>query len=350
MLGIVFLFGAIGVGKFYPVLLQLLFTKEIELKKADHSINILLLGIAGGTHDGPDLTDTMMFASIDTNKNRVTLVSIPRDLWVPELKAKINTAYAAGNNQEKNGGLTLSKVVVSKVVGQPIDYVLAIDFQGFVKAVDLVGGLDIDVVRTFDDYEYPIEEKREDLCDQTLEEATLRIATESALIVFPCRYEHIHFDKGIQHMDGARSLIFVRSRYAEGEEGTDFARSQRQQKILYAFKEKIFSLGTILNPIKLTSLYTILSESINTNIQQSEFDDFVKLIQKVKNAKISSSVIELEDKKKNKPGLLINPPLEDFNGSWVLIPRKGNGDFSEIQKYISCLRMSDSCSINFIRE
>lgn len=350
MLGLVFIAGAIGIRKFYPVLFQLIFTKDIELKKADHSINILLLGLAGGTHEGPDLTDTMMFASIDSDKNRVTLVSIPRDLWVPELKAKINTAYAAGNNQEKNGGITLSKVVASKVVGQPIDYVLAIDFTGFVKAVDLVGGLDMDVVRAFDDYEYPIEEKREDICDQTLEEATLRIATEAATVVFPCRYEHVHFDKGLQHMDGAKSLIFVRSRFAIGEEGTDFARSQRQQKVLYAFKEKIFSLGTILNPIKLTSLYTILSESINTNIQQSEFDDFVKLVQKVKNAKVSSSVIELEDKKRKKPGLLINPPLEDFNGSWVLIPRKGNGDFSEIQEYVLCLRASDSCSVNFIRE
>lgn len=350
ILGIVLLFGAIGVEKFYPVLLQLLFTKEIELKKADHSINVLLLGIAGGTHDGPELTDTMIFASIDPDKNRVVLVSIPRDIWVPELKAKINTAYAKGNNRKKGGGLTLSKAVVSKVVGQPIDYALAIDFAGFVKAVDLIGGLKIDVKQSFNDYEYPVEEKREDLCDQTLEDATLRISTESALIVFPCRYEHIHFDKGLQYMDGAMSLIFVRSRYAIGEEGTDFARSQRQQKVLYAFKEKIFSLGTILNPIKLTSLYSILAESIDTDIKQSEFDDFIKLMQEVKNAKIYSSVIELEDKKKNKQGLLKNPPLEDFKGAWVLIPRVGNGNFLEIQEYVSCLRVSDSCSVNFIRE
>ena len=350
ILGIVLLFGAIGVGKFYPVLLQLLFTKEIELKKANHSINILLMGIAGGTHDGPQLTDTMIFASIDPDKNRITLVSIPRDIWVPELNAKINTAYAKGNNRAKGGGLTLSKVVVSKVVGSQIDYVLAIDFAGFVKAVDLMGGLEIAVERSFDDYEYPVEDKREDLCDQTLEDATLRIATIAATVVFPCRYEHIHFDKGLQHMDGSRSLIFVRSRYAIGEEGTDFARNQRQQKVLYAFKEKIFSVGTILNPIKLTSLYTVLAESIDTDINQSEFDDFIKLMQKIKNAKIHSSVIELEDKKKNRPGFLINPPLENFKGTWVLIPRLGNGNFSEIQKHVSCLRVSDSCPINFIRE
>lgn len=348
LFGIIFFAGAVGIVKFYPVLFQLLFTEDIELKKADHSINILLLGIAGGTHDGADLTDTMMFVSIDPDKNKIILVSIPRDLYMPELKAKINTAYAKGNNRAKGGGLTLSKAVVSKVVGQPIDYVFAIDFAGFVKAVDLIGGLEINVKRSFDDYEYPIEDKREDLCDLTIDEATARIATESALAVFPCRYEYIHFDKGLQHMDGARSLIFVRSRYATNEEGTDFARSQRQQKVLYAFKEKTLSLETILNPIKLTSLYSVLAESIDTNIKQSEFDDFVKLVQKIKNAKISSSVIEIEDKKQKRAGLLINPAPSDFNGAWVLIPRAGNGNFSEIQEHVSCLRTSDLCPIKFL--
>lgn len=345
LFGIVLFAGAVGIVKFYPVLFQLLFSPDIELKKADHSINILLLGIAGGTHDGADLTDTMMFVSIDPDKNKIILVSIPRDIYIPELKAKINTAYAKGNNRAKGGGLTLSKAVVSKVVGSPIDYVFAIDFAGFVKAVDLIGGLEIDVRRSFDDYEYPIEDKREDLCGLTVDEATARIATESALVVFPCRYEYVHFDKGLQHMDGTRSLIFVRSRYAIGGEGTDFARSQRQQKVLYAFKEKIFSLGTILNPIKLTSLYLILAESIDTDIKQSEFDDFIKLVQKIKNAKISSSVIELEDKEQKKAGLLINPPLTDFNGAWVLIPRVGNGNFLEIQEHVSCLKATDSCPI-----
>ena len=336
---------AVKTAKLFPVLFQLMFNKEIQLKKTDGSVNILLLGVGGGKHDGPDLTDTIMYANVNQAKNKITLVSIPRDLWIPDISEKINTAYAIGNSKQKDGGLVLAKAVVSKVINQPIDYAFVIDFSGFVKAVDLVGGLDITVDRTFDDYEYPVEEKYDDLCGHTLEEATQLIASESATVVFPCRYEHIHFDQGSAHMNGSQALKFVRSRYAIGDEGTDFARSRRQQKVISAFKDKVFSLQTILNPIKVASLYGVLSDNIHTDIPSSEFDDFIKLAQKMKGAKMYSAVIDAQDLTKGKKGLIINPPLEDFDGKWVLIPRIGNGKFSEIQHYVSCVLTSDTCPI-----
>ncbi len=330
---------------FFSFAYQLIFNKNIELKKSDGNINVLLMGVGGGQHEGPDLTDTMIFSSISVEKNKIFLSSIPRDLWIPDIKEKINTAYAIGNGKQKDGGLILSKAVVEKVVGQPIDYIVVVDFDGFIKAVDLVGGIDIDVENAFDDYQYPNEDKRDDLCGHTLEEATVLIASGSATEVFPCRYEHVHFDKGLQHMDGARSLIFVRSRYAIGDEGTDFARSRRQQKVINAFKDKIFSVGTILNPLRIANLYSVLSDHIHTNIPQDKFDDFVKLGNKMKHASIQSAVIDVGDKALNKKGLLINPPIESFNGAWVLIPRVGNGNFSEIQNYITCILASKVCEI-----
>lgn len=337
---------AVKTAKFLPILFQFVFNKEIQLKKTDGSVNILLLGIGGGKHDGPDLTDTIMYANVNQTKNKVTLVSIPRDLWIPDISEKINTAYAIGNNKQKDGGLILAKAVVSKVINQQIDYAFVIDFAGFVKAVDLVGGLDIIVDRTFDDYEYPVEEKYDDLCNHTLDEATKLIATESATVVFPCRYEHIHFDKGLLHMDGEHALKFVRSRNATNEEGTDFARSRRQQKVISAFKDTIFSLQTILNPIKVANLYGVLSDNIHTDIPNSELDDFIKLAQKMKGAKMYSTVIDAQDKTKGKKGLLVNPALTDFDGKWVLIPRLGNGKFSEIENFVSCtLSSSDNCMI-----
>lgn len=337
---------AVKTAKVFPILVQLLFNKEIQLKKSDGSVNILLLGVAGGQHDGPDLTDTIMYANVNQTKNKVTLVSIPRDLWIPDISEKINTTYAKGNNKQKDGGLILTKAVVSKVINQPIDYAIVGDFAGFVKAVDLIGGLDIAVEKSFDDFEYPIEEERENLCGHTLEEATGLIATQSALVVFPCRYEHIHFDKGSQYMDGVLALKFVRSRYATGDEGTDFARSRRQQKIISALKDKVFSLQTILNPIKVANLYGVLSDNIHTDIPSSEFDDFIKLAQKMKGARMYSTVIDAQDKTKGKKGLLVNPALTDFDGKWVLIPRIGNGKFSEIANFVSCtLSSPDSCMI-----
>ncbi len=332
--------------KFSPVLLQLIFNKNISLKKADHRINILLLGTGGGVHEGPNLSDTIIFLSLDPILNKVYLISIPRDLWIPSLNAKINTAYATGLTQRKDGGLVLIKQVVSKVINQPIDYALKIDFDGFIKAVDLVGGLEVKVERSFDDYQYPDEEKREDLCGHALEEATELIATQSPYLVFPCRYQHIRFEKGLQHMEGKTALIFVRSRYALGIEGTDFARSQRQQKVIRSLKEKFLSLETVLNPVKIANIYSVLAKTIDTDIQQYEFDDFIKLAQKMKNASLKSTVIEVQDNQSTKDELLINPPLDEFKGAWVLIPRVGNGNFSEIQNYVQCVLTKDACPIS----
>lgn len=339
-----FLFQA---AKLSPILFQLLVNKNIELKKAsDERVNILLLGIGGGRHEGPNLSDSIIFASINPKTNKVLLVSIPRDLWIPDLKAKINTAYAYGEEKQKGGGILLANAVVSKVVGQSIDYTVRIDFAGFVKAVDMIGGIDVTVDRSFDDYAYPVEGKEADTCGHTPEEVE-KLATEaSQLDAFPCRYKHLHFDKGQQHFDGQTALEFVRSRHALGPEGTDFARSKRQEKVIQAFKQKVLSVGTLLNPLKLVGVYTAFSENIDTNIQQSEFDDFIKLAQKMKGAKISSAVLDYGDSGTSREGLLMHPedPLP-FDGQWVLIPRTGAGNYSEIHTYISCLLQGKTCNV-----
>lgn len=341
----------------FPFLFQLLFSRDISLKKTDGNINILLLGIGGGAHEGPDLTDTVIFGSIDQAKNKVNLISIPRDLWIPDLNAKINTAYESGESKTKGGGILITKKVVSKVLSQPIDYVVRIDFVGFVKAVDILGGIDVNVENSLDDYEYPISGKEDDLCGHTQDEIPMLATASSQLDAFPCRYMHIHFDKGLQHMDGKRALEFVRSRHAQGNEGTDFARSKRQELTIKAVKDKALSLNVLLNPTKLIGLYGTLQESIDTNIGEDEFDDFIRLFQKMsrragsssagKNLTIQSTVLDYGDEKNGRASLLINPPVsKEFNYAWVLIPRIGNGNFSEVQKYTDCEIKIGDCPIS----
>lgn len=344
---IFFVFLFVKTSKFSPILFQFFFDREISLKKEDSNINLLLLGISGGQHEGPLLTDTIIFTSLDLKKNQATLVSMPRDLWIPDLKAKINTAYYYGETKKKGGGITLAKAVVEKILNKQIDYVVRIDFAGFVEIVDELGGIDVDVERAFDDYEYPVEGKESDLCGHDQSEIEALATFSSQLEVFPCRYSYIHFDKGLQHMDGQTALRFVRSRHAVGEEGSDFARSQRQEKIIQAIKDKVFSVQTILNPVKLVTLYSTLGKNIDTNIQEIEIDDFIKLAQKMKNAEINSAVLDYGDEKKDRAGLLFNPLASaDYDNQWVLIPRIGNGDFSEIQKHVDCEIKKGNCTIS----
>lgn len=325
----------------------ILHTQEPQIKNTNGVTNILLLGIGGGTHDGPDLTDTIIFASIDQNAKKITLVSIPRDLWVPDLRGKINTAYAFGEDNGQGKGLILAKATVQKLLNQPIDYGFRIDFDGFTKAVDLVGGLDINVDRTFDDYAYPIEGKEDASCGHTPQEISdwsNQATPSSDLEFFPCRFMHLHVEQGQQHMDGTTALRYVRSRHALGPEGSDFARSKRQQKVIAAFREKVFSVQTLLNPGKLVDLYNTLKDSIDTDIKEEDYAGFVTVAQKMKSAKIES--VSLDIGEGDRLGILVNPPISpEFDNAWVLAPRAGGSDFSEIQQYVACMLTTGNCIV-----
>lgn len=335
--------------KLSPFFFQLIFNKEINLKKTQDRVNVLLLGIGGGIHDGPYLTDTIIFASLDPKNNRATLVSIPRDLWVPDLNGRINTAYANAEYKKIGGGIIVSSAAVAKIISQPIDYAVRIDFNGFVKAVDFLGGINVNVENQLDDYQYPISGKEDDVCGHTDIEVQELATASSQLEAFPCRYEHVHFDKGIQLMNGEQALEFVRSRHANGEEGSDFARSKRQEEVVKAVKDKVFSLNVLINPSKLVDFYDILRDSIDANIKEDEFDDFVKLAVRMKTAKINSVVLDYGDEQTQSPGLLINPNIsQKYNNEWVLIPRIGNNNFSEIQKYVDCEIKIGNCTISKI--
>jgi LCP family protein required for cell wall assembly len=332
-----------------PFLYELLIKKDIELtqEKAE-SVNVLILGIGGGTHDGPNLTDSIILANINPEKNTVNMFSIPRDLWVPELQNRINAAYATGQTKD-NKGILLAKTAVEKVTGHHVDYVFVIDFAGFVKGVDHLGGIDVEVKRGFDDYEYPISGKENDLCDYTEEEVEQLVSTAEAELgvdVFPCRYKHISFEKGLQEMNGQTALEFVRSRHATGDEGSDFSRSMRQQEVIAALRKKVFSLGIVLNPVKVIGLVDIVQDNINTDIKKEEYDDFIKLAQKMENASVKNHLITQNDEINEQYGLLMNPQTSrEYKYQWVLVPRKGNGNFTEIESYINCVLQGKVCEI-----
>ncbi len=273
----------------------------------DHAgrTNFLLLGIAGGNHDGGDLTDTIIFASVDKSTGDTLLISIPRDLWIPSLRAKINTAYYYGEEKKpKSGGIVLAKSAISEAIDQPVDYTIIINFSVFEKAIDTIGGLDITVDRAFTDLKYPIPGREIDPCE-------------------PCRYQTISFSAGPQYMDGATALKYIRSRNAEGDEGTDFARSARQEKLISAFKQKVLS-----SPIKAFQLKDILLEGIITDISPDLYFPLAKLALKSARTQLRTAAI-------TEP-LVYNPPISSvYDYQWVLLPP--NGDFSTLSSYVKNL-------------
>jgi len=264
--------------------------------------NFLLLGMAGGKHDGSDLTDTIIFVSVDSS-GVVTMLSIPRDIWVPSKRAKINTGFYYGEQMQPNGGgFILAKSMASEVIDQPIQFAAVINFANFEKVIDAIGGVDINVERTFDDYEFPIAGKENDTCNGDLE--------------YKCRFEHLHFDAGMAHMNGALALKYVRSRHANDEEGTDFARSARQEKLLLALKDKLISGKILSKPKQIQALYASMSSAVATDISPNLYSAFVKLgLKSIKTNVIRSATLQIPDQ-------LYNPPVSaKHDGQWVLLPK-----------------------------
>ena len=305
--------------------------------KPKNIYNILLLGYGGGMHQGAYLTDTMMVAHVDLEKNKVVLVSIPRDIWVKVptksevFYSKINAVYQMGlfpenypdldtrylTSSENPSGIV--KKVVGDVTGLKIDYYVAADFQGFVNMIDNLGGVDIYVTKSFTDKEYPIEGKENDLCGK--EEKDLpeleKIATESAPLAFPCRYETISFNRGITHMDGETALKFARSRHSD-EDGGDFRRAQRQQQVIEAVKNKVLSINFIP---KIIPVIDELGEHIKTDVKE---DRFILEGPNASKYTITSYVISDE---------LLNEDRSD-NGQYIIVPRIGIDNWKEIQTVI----------------
>lgn len=275
------------------------------LENQEGRTNVLLLGIGGQGHEGGDLTDSILFISFNLKDNNADMIALPRDIWIPSMKDRINTAYHYGREKNEGGGRDLAKTTVTELLGQPVHYVVVLDFQGFVKAIDAVGGIDVEVERTFDDYKYPIPGK------ETVE-------PESD------RYEHIHFDKGLTHMDGTTALKFARSRHAEGDEGTDFARGERQSKIIMAFRNKVLSTNTLLNSETINNLRESISSSIDTDVGGVEQGAFLKVFLGL-GTRENISTITI-----NK--YLANPKnTRDYGGKWVLIPTPS---LIELQNYV----------------
>lgn len=266
------------------------------------------MGESGPGHQGATLTDTIIFTSV--SKERTVLLSIPRDIWYEPLKTKINSLYFYG-------GLPQEEEAIGEILGQRIDASVLVDFDLFVKTIDFLGGIDIYVEGTFDDFKYPIPGKEEDLCggDKT----------------FACRYEHIHFDQGWQHMDGETALKFARSRYAIGDEGTDYARSRRQQKVIAALKTRIFSPWFFSRPGNILGLLRVLSQGIKSDLKIDDLLSLGKILLEPSSKKMNTFVL---DGWETAEGYLYHPQKHS-SGQWVLLPQGDN--WEQVHQFVDSI-------------
>ncbi len=233
-------------------------------------VNILLLGTdeRKGEH-GPWRTDTMIVATIDPASMTAGMLSIPRDLWViiPGYgEGRINTAHFIGEAKKyPGGGPALAMKTVQYNLGIPIHYYVRINFDGFKRVIDTIGGIDVYVEEEIRDPKFPDE---------------------------GYGYEPLYISAGQHHFNGEMALKYVRTRHG----GSDFKRIKRQQKVILAVRDKIlrFDLLPQLLP-KLPRLIRTAGESIQTDLPPEEIIRLAKLaaqidVEHIKTAAIDSSM------------------------------------------------------------
>lgn len=295
----------------------------------------LLLGYMGGNHEGSLLTDTLILSNLNFKTKELTLISIPRDLWVAipsnthpatASAGKINQLYALGSDKKRQlnlpnqyqhakGGLLLAKDVVGDIMGQNIDYVLSINQNNLIAVLNRLGPIPIQVPYSFTDDYFPIAGEETNTCGKS----PVEIASLSAVLrgfelekQFGCRYEKLIFNAGNQDFDASTAAKFVRSRHSNVG-GSDFGRSQRQQALIKGIKTLISQPTTW---VKLPTIAGQLYQQIETNITLPEILSLATLVTDPSHWQITSYQI-------NESNALWETRSPD--GQYILIDRAASG-------------------------
>lgn len=260
-------------------------------------LTFLILGLDKREYDDSLLTDTILMVTVNTQNGNYFLFSVPRDLWLPDLKTKINALYYYGRKQDSTDGSKLVKNYLEGIFSTSIDYTLILEMEDIEKLINKIGGVEVEVERSFTDTEFPKDD-----------------SSGEVITVF--------FEKGKQIFDGAKALQFMRSRKSKDEtEGNDDARQKRQKMVILALKNKLLQgKSIILKPEVLGNFYNFFRHEIEIKpeISIKEIASFWSVLPLG-----SQKEIEIPWQENEKEKILI-PAKDPVYGSWILLPVKGD--------------------------
>ncbi|OGC69749.1 hypothetical protein A2415_04710 [candidate division WWE3 bacterium RIFOXYC1_FULL_39_7] len=245
----------------------------------DKEINIALLGIdRRSKFESAYRTDTMVILSINVTKNRILLISIPRDLWVEN--SRVNALYI-------QGGWESLQSAFKEITGLEVDNYILTDFEDFAWIIDSFGGVEVAVENSFVDSQYPVDVTK--------------------------TYQTVAFEQGTEVMDGQRALIFSRSRKGTNGEGSDWARMKRQHLLLKGMVGAVLQPKSIFNPMNVEQAYKMITDGrMDTSLTLSDAY-YLWDMYKDKDKYTYVSLFLDSD-------YVFNPPMEDYGGAWVLAP------------------------------
>lgn len=230
-------------------------------------VTILLMGMDQRQGEaGPFRTDTMIVLTLDPATGAGGMLSIPRDLWIPIPgygENRINTANFLGDLKKyPGGGPALAKKTVTHNFGFPVHYYVRLNFEGFKRIIDTIGGVDINVEQEIRDDLYPDENYG---------------------------YDPLYIPVGLVHMNGELALKYARTRHGD----SDIYRAGRQQQVIMAVVRKVLNLNLLPSLLpKLPELSRTLADAIQTDMPLDEMIRLARLFRDMDFSKIKSAVID----------------------------------------------------------
>lgn len=303
-------------GQHNPIkLFQTIFPQSLAESRG--RVNILLAGYSVGDphHAGAQLTDSIMIVSINPNKNTGTLISVPRDLWVniPGYgHNKINAAYEYGqiNHFNENGyfpaGMGLLEKVVSQNFGVNFNYYALINYAAFKDAVNAVGGI------------------------------TITIHSPDPRGIYDA-YTNLKLPNGRVTLNGQEALNLARARgdtaagdVSYGLPNSDFTRTQHQQQMLVALKDKASQLTSLIDPLTTIRLIKSVGDNVKTDLNIGQMESLYSDTKGISNSNIKQVTIN-DYKGQNL--------LTDYyvDGQDALVPAAGTYDYSQIKSAVNTL-------------
>ncbi|GGA54962.1 putative transcriptional regulator YvhJ [Kroppenstedtia guangzhouensis] len=241
--------------------------KEITM---EDPFTVLLVGTDVRTADAKDWrSDVLMVAAVNPKKNSIKMLSIPRDTYAAisnsnGVKTKINSAPYYGTRSQV-GPMTNTVQTVENFLNIPIDYYVRINFNGFIEAVDAVGGVDVNVPFDFN----------------------MRLF-----------YKWYSFKKGPAHLNGHEALAYVRMRKSDPE--GDLGRNKRQKEVIQALMNQMTSVKTVT---KVDDLLKAVGNNISHNLEMNQMIALQDTYRKIPKDRMETLEINGENSKNNPQGV-----------------------------------------------
>lgn len=293
-----------------------------------NTLSVLLLGYGGAGHEGGYLSDVIQIVHFDFDAQNIAFISIPRDLFVSlpnGTNEKINKAFSLGNKSDPiHSGAQVAKEMATTVTGIPIDAFISVDFVGFQVAIGgILDGLEVEVSEILNDSWYPIEGKQLDTCGKSPEEVAQLSNTLSGFELesqFECRYETIYFPVGKNKMEGGDALAYVRSRH--GSSGGDFSRSKRQQEVLLAIREKLFTLDALE---RIPEFFKTMIALTDTDLDINSIKTLAPKLSQTKNMSITNLTLSTQNVFQN---------AKSPAGAFIVIPKSGMNNWGDTRELV----------------